>query len=333
MEERTPTAEVDELVAEIAAGSNSAYASFRRYSWLALGFVTLVILWGAFVRATGSGAGCGNHWPMCNGEVIPRAPTVATLIELTHRATSGLAAIAVLVQFVWSRRAFERGHAARRAAAFGAAFMVSEVLVGAGIVLLEYVAENKSIGRAWWMALHLVNTFLLIAAMTLTAYYARARAKSGGRASALVLVLGVAGTLGTLFTGASGAIAALGDTLFPAKGLAQALAEDLSPSAHLLVRLRLVHPFAAIATAVALLTIRWLLSSRIPTARVVWHGVALRVMVVAQVVIGFLNMMMLAPTAMQLLHLLLANAVWIAFVLFIATALEESAAPVLKDQS
>ncbi len=328
MEERTPTAEVDELIAEIAAGSHDAYMRFRKYSWLALGYVTLVILWGAFVRATGSGAGCGNHWPMCNGEVLPRAPSVATLIELTHRVTSGLAAIAVLVQLVWSRRALERGHPARRAAALGAAFMVTEVLVGAGIVLFEYVAENKSIGRAWWMALHLVNTFLLIGAMALTAHYARARSKSVGRGSAYVLALGVAGTLGTLFTGASGAVAALGDTLFPAKGLAAALAEDLSPSAHLLVRLRLVHPFAAIATAVLLLTIRWLLASRVPTARVVWHGVALRVTVVAQVVLGFLNMMMLAPTAMQLLHLLLADAVWIAFVLFIATALDESAEPV-----
>ncbi|MSP23604.1 MAG: heme A synthase [Myxococcales bacterium] len=298
-------------------------ARFRRYSWLALAFVLAVILWGAFVRASGSGAGCGSHWPLCNGEVIPRAPALKTMIEFTHRVTSGLAAVAVLVQFIWSRRVFASGHPAGRWAAAGAALMVIEVLLGAGIVLLEYVAENKSVGRALWMGVHLVNTFLLVGAMTLTAHCATTRGPMRFAGRVVVSVLGLVGTLGILFTAATGGVAALGDTLFPPKTIGAALAEDFSPTAHVLVRMRHIHPFAAIGTALGLLLIRHVVASRVPTPGVAWRGVTLRVAVVSQVVVGFLNMMMLAPVWMQLVHLLLADAVWIAFVLFIATALAE----------
>ncbi len=49
-------------------------AWFSRYAWGVLLWNVLVALWGAYVRATGSGAGCGSHWPTCNGEILPRAP-------------------------------------------------------------------------------------------------------------------------------------------------------------------------------------------------------------------------------------------------------------------
>ena len=78
---------------------------FARYGWGVLAFNLLVILWGAYVRASGSGAGCGAHWPLCNGEVIPRAPSVATLIEYSHRLTSGLALLGVLALLAWTWRA------------------------------------------------------------------------------------------------------------------------------------------------------------------------------------------------------------------------------------
>jgi protoheme IX farnesyltransferase len=92
-----------------------------RYAWGVLVWNVLVALWGAYVRATGSGAGCGAHWPTCNGEIIPRAPQVETLIEFTHRATSGLAFLAVLALLILALRTLPKGHPAR----FGAGLSMS----------------------------------------------------------------------------------------------------------------------------------------------------------------------------------------------------------------
>ena len=121
---------------------------FARYSWITLAYNIAVILWGAYVRATGSGAGCGEHWPLCNGVVIPRDPSVATLIEYSHRITSGFALIAVVVLLVWVWRACAPGHPARRGAVWTVVFMLTEAAVGAGLVLFQLVADNASMARA-----------------------------------------------------------------------------------------------------------------------------------------------------------------------------------------
>ena len=146
--------------------------SFATYAWGVLAVNLLVIAWGAFVRATGSGAGCGNHWPLCNGEVVPRAPQVETIIEFSHRLTSGAALISVLLMLIWAFRAYPKGDPVRAGAVLSMVLMLIEALIGAGLVLFEYVAANVSIGRVYWIAGHLINTFLLLAAVTLTAWWA-----------------------------------------------------------------------------------------------------------------------------------------------------------------
>src|SRR5690606_34080466 len=191
--------------------------NFTRYAWFVLAFLLFVILWGAFVRATGSGAGCGSHWPLCNGVVIPREPAVETLIELAHRVTSALSGVLVLILLGWAFRLFPRGHIVRKAAVLSTLFIITEGLVGAGLVLFEWVAHNQSVARAISMAVHLVNTFLLLAAVSLTAWWSGAKDEMAFRirgtgatgrwfAGALVLLV---------VLGASGAVTALGDTLFP----------------------------------------------------------------------------------------------------------------------
>src|ERR1044071_6014303 len=145
---------------------------FARYAWGVLGVNLFVILWGALVRATGSGAGCGAHWPLCNGEVLPPNPSTATLIEYTHRASSGAALLLVVGLFWWSRRGFPAGHPARRGAAWALLFICVEALVGAGLVLFELVGRNASAERAGYLAFHLLNTFLLLGALALTAHWA-----------------------------------------------------------------------------------------------------------------------------------------------------------------
>jgi cytochrome c oxidase assembly protein subunit 15 len=294
---------------------------FARYAWITLAYNIAVVLWGAIVRATGSGAGCGSHWPLCNGVMVPRAPTLATIIELSHRLTSGIALLLVVGLAVWAFRGRPRGHAARKAAAFSLFFMLTEAAVGAGLVLFELVADNQSMARALFMATHLMNTFLLLGALTLTAHFAGGGAPFRLRGQGLLgggLVLGV---VGLLLSGVSGAIAALGDTLFPAMSLAHALEQDLSPTAHLLIRLRLFHPGIAIAAGVltVYLALR-LLKSRLgeETSRFAWWTGGL---VFVQILAGAVNVLLLAPVWMQVLHLLLADVLWIAYLRLGASAL------------
>jgi heme A synthase len=299
-------------------------AQFRTIAWAALGFTLAVILWGAYVRATGSGAGCGSHWPTCNGEVIPRAKSTATIIEFTHRVTSGMAFLMTLVQLVWAFQAYPRRHAVRWGAAASMFFMLTEALVGAGLVLFELVAQNTSIARAWWMGAHLINTFLLVAAMTVTVYWASGGALpqrgKGDRVSAGVLG---AGMLGALIVGVTGAIAALGDTLFPARSLAEGLAQDMSPTAHLLVQLRVLHPVVAGVVAAYLLFATSLVGARRPALR--RFATALGVLVAMQIGAGLLNLGLLAPVWMQIVHLLLADLVWMALVVLAASSLADPA--------
>jgi heme a synthase len=310
--------------------------SLVKFAWATLAYNVAVILWGAYVRATGSGAGCGSHWPLCNGEILPRAPSVATLIEFSHRITSGLALIAVVILLVWTRRACAPGHPARRGAMWSMIFMLTEAGVGAGLVLFQLVADNASMARAMFMAVHLANTFLLLGAITLTAYWL-----SGGDEIRVAGRGGLAGGLAALAAGiilvsVSGAVAALGDTLYPSTSLSSALAADLSPSSHLLIRLRVLHPTIAILIGIVLM----LTAPRLPApqgggdeqfnarfASGFSAELAARLrhamigIVALQLGAGFANVILLAPVWMQIVHLLLADAVWIAFVLLSAATL------------
>jgi heme A synthase len=295
-----------------------------RYAWLTLAWNLAVILWGAVVRATGSGAGCGSHWPLCNGEVVPRAPAAATLVEYSHRLTSGLALLMVvaLVAVVFRRR--PSGHPARRAAVFSLLFILGEAAVGAGLVLFELVADNASVARALFMATHLVNTFLLVGALTLTAHWTGGGAplRLRGRAPlAGGLLLALAGVL---LVGMSGAVAALGDTLFPAASLTEALRQDLSPTAHALIRLRVLHPALAAIVGLGVLLLSFQLGLSEP--RLQRLGRTTAALVGAQMLAGVLNVSLLAPVSLQIAHLLLADLLWISLLLLAATALGEAAA-------
>jgi len=292
-----------------------------RFAWVVLGWNLVVIGWGAFVRATGSGAGCGAHWPFCNGEVVPRAPAIETMIEFTHRATSGIALLLVALLALWVFRDRPKGHLARKAAGCALAFILVEAALGAGLVLFRLVAENESVARALVMATHLVNTFLLLASLALTAHWAADDAPPRRDAAARDGWVFALCAIALLAVGKSGAIAAFGDTLYPAQSLLGGLAQDLSPTVALLVRLRVAHPFLALAGALAVA----FAAGRVlhatddrTTRRAAWVVPALALL---QVAAGLLNLALLAPVWMQLVHLLLADLLWVAFVLLAARAL------------
>ncbi|MBX3274560.1 MAG: COX15/CtaA family protein [Sandaracinaceae bacterium] len=289
----------------------------RRFAWGVTAFTLFVILWGALVRATGSGAGCGSHWPTCNGEVVPRPETIETAIELTHRLTSGVAFLLVVALTVAAFARRPKGHPMRAPAALSLLFMITESAIGAGLVLLEYVAGDRSPARAVWVAAHLVNTFLLVGSLTLAA---RAAAPDAPRLAWRPLGLWViAALLATLGVATTGAVTALGDTLFPATSLAEGVAQDLSPTAHFLIRLRIWHPLAAIGVSVLVTVVAVVVGRRAPRARRL--AIALVGLFFLQVLGGLVNLVLLAPTWMQLVHLLLADLVWIALVLLGAEAL------------
>ncbi len=296
---------------------------FAAYTWALLTYNLVVIVWGAFVRATGSGAGCGAHWPTCNGEVIPRAPQVETMIEFTHRLSSGLVLLLVIGLVVWAYRAFPKGEPVRLGALFSLVFTITEALVGAGLVLFELVADNDSMARAWSMAIHLVNTFLLLGALTLTAWWSSGGAQVRLRAQGTVGWVLASSFLGMLLLGGSGAIAALGDTLFPAASLAEGIRQDFSPTAHILLQLRVWHPVIAIVVGFYLFfAVRFVAQQRhtAPTRRFA-RGVM--VLFLVQLIAGVVNLALLAPIWMQLVHLLLADLVWIMLVLLSAAALAQ----------
>ena len=297
---------------------------FAKYACLVLAFNLAVIAWGAYVRASGSGAGCGSHWPLCNGEIIPHAPTLQTLIEYSHRLTSGLALLLVVGLVGWAFRAYERGHAVRRWASFSGVFILTEALVGAGLVLFEYVAENKSSARALWMSGHLINTFLMLGAFTLTLWAAiadqqpqpTAPHKQDNRNWLLAAAI-----IGTLILGVSGAVTALGATLFPVTSLAEGLQQDLSSTSHLLIRLRFYHPFIALFVSVLLAFVASTIRTQRPSAWTNRIATSLIALVVIQLLAGVSNLFLHAPIWLQLVHLLLSDLVWIALVLLTAATL------------
>jgi heme A synthase len=289
---------------------------FTRYAWGVLAWNLLVVLWGVLVRASGSGAGCGSHWPLCNGEVIPSAPAVSTIIEFTHRGMSGVAFFATAGLLAWSLKLFPRGHRARKFALASFAFLIAEAALGAGLVLFRYVEANASAGRAIYLSLHLVNTQILLAMLALTAWFSRDPGRPPVRRSPLFL-----GALcAALVVGVTGAITALGDTLFPVSSLGEGLRQDFSASAHFLLRLRVFHPMLAIAAAIFFIWIalRALRSNSSATARRI--AVAAVILTVTQLSAGAVNLALLAPVGMQIFHLLLADLLWISLVLLTVEA-------------
>lgn len=296
---------------------------FSQFAWGVLAYNLGVILWGAYVRATGSGAGCAGSWPLCNGQVIPQSHTAHLVIELTHRLSSGLSAVLLAVLLAWALRAYEKGHPVRLGAFLSACFIISEALLGALLVRKGWVAQDASIYRAIADGAHLTNTFILLACLTLTAYWA-----SGGQAirirrqGAVAWALAIA-VVGTLILGISGAVTALGDTLFPSVSLIQGLRSDISPTAHFLIRLRLFHPLIAMSVGLYVLLIAGLVSHLRPSEDSRRAARWIAGTFVAQVALGFVNVFMLAPISLQLAHLLLADLIWINLILLAAGAMGE----------
>jgi cytochrome c oxidase assembly protein subunit 15 len=294
-------------------------AALRRFAWAVLVYFIAVILWGGLVRATGSGAGCGDHWPLCNGTVMQHSPRVDTMIEFTHRITSGLSFFSAVGLMVWTLAATVRGHLARPASVAVVIFTLIEAVIGALLVKLGLTAQSQSPLRAPYLALHLTNTLLLLAALTLTAHFlSRAKGYMHKTIRMVAPAGATAGVLIVLVVGVTGSLAALGDTLFPATSIGAALAQDFSATSEWLVRWRWTHPTIAFFASIFLIWLLVLASRR--SAHWDNRGLSALVLILlaAQYLLGVLDVVLLAPVWLQLAHLLGADVLWAALVVLAA---------------
>jgi cytochrome c oxidase assembly protein subunit 15 len=295
-----------------------------RFAWTALYWNVAVVLWGAYVRATGSGAGCGNRWPLCDGDVVRASASGPSVVEFTHRITSVMSLLMVTGLVLWCWRVTKKGDWARYSAILAAALLANEALLGGALVLLKHVGNDQSVGRIIFLCLHFGNTHLLLATPSLTADWL----SNGSRGFTLIgkwrevgaIVLGL---LATMVTGITGAVAALADTLFPATSLPASLGRDFSSGTPALLRIRLLHPGVATIAACYVL---WVIGrSSTGRNRLSRSAFTLTILLFVQIGIGMTNVLLLAPIWVQIAHLFVADALWILFVLASANLVFEPA--------
>ncbi len=299
------------------ADSTTAQAprALRRFAWCVLAYNVAVIVWGSAVRATSSGAGCGDHWPLCNGTIVQHHPAVTTLIEFAHRASSGIDLILVLALVFFAFAAAPRRHFARASAVAVLVLTLNEALLGALLVLLGHTAQDRSPSRAVYLSLHLTNTLLLLAALALTAHFLSRQGAMRGSLTLHAPRLAFTSLIATLIVGVTGSLAALGDTLYPAHNLLTAIAQDFSAGSSWLLQIRWFHPAISLIAGTFIV---WLLvrAARQPSQRSLATGVLF--LLALQYLLGIADVALLAPTWMQMTHLLGADLLWIALVVLSA---------------
>lgn len=294
-----------------------------------LGYTWFVVLWGAFVRASGSGDGCGQNWPTCHGQLIPETSDLATWVEYIHRATSGLYGIYVMVVVILAWRFLFSNHKktynslnqnaqnSPKSFVFTPSFIfpflvffftMVEALIGAQLVLAGLVGSNESWARALIMVVHLVNTFLLTGSIvgTINLIIPPRPSEKAANWNALHFTINV---IGLFLVASFGAITALGDTLYPSETLLQGIQKDFAESAHFLIRLRVWHPILAVILTLSVCHMAFQnIEKRYSKFLIFWMSSTL--------FIGVINLLLLAPIYMQLIHLLWAQVLWAQFCLY-----------------
>ncbi len=296
------------------ADRTSSPSGFARFAWGVFGYSILVILWGYFLRISESGDGCGTDWPLCHGAVVPAGHTFPTWVEFVHRISSGLVLLLVVILFAWALKGFVRRHPVRIGAGLALLFTVTESIFGAVLVIYGWVAGDISTARIVLRPLHVTNTFLLMAALAVTPFWASRgtpRIPSLGGPKARALWPAVVGTLVLAWTGSWTGLAA---TAFPAESVAEGLGQYLTGE-HLLIYLRLTHPILAVFVVALIFWSagRFRRLETDPVARTLVATVA--GLGLLQLLVGPVTVLLMNPIWSRLLHLLLADLLWIGLIL------------------
>lgn len=290
----------------------------KKLAFWSLSLVILVILWGAFVRATGSGAGCGAHWPLCDGQVIIKNVSTEKFIEFFHRLTSGFSFIVVLLTFLNARNS-SYGELYKKCAFYSFVFISIEALIGAGLVLFGWVKDNSSISRAYVVSIHLINSFLLLFSLAVTFYLTLSKSTSNDKNNYTISCFkkvineNLFLIFAFLIVSSFGAITALGDTIFPSTSLVDGIKEDFSSSSHFLIRLRIIHPVLALFLSIKLFYFFIQKTDNYDTSFTKYLGTFGIIFLVMQITVGILNVLFLAPVFLQISHLALAILLWLTF--------------------
>jgi cytochrome c oxidase assembly protein subunit 15 len=322
------------VIQRVASATNTSH-ELSRFAWIVLAYSVAVVVWGAYVRATGSGAGCGSHWPLCNDEFLPTAPQTQTVIEFAHRVTSGLSLVLVAILLIWCWRNTAKGDWPRYSAVAAAVLLFNEALLGALLVLVDrFGGLDRSTTHAFFLCVHFGNTLLLPAALLLTATWLSSSGRRFGLVPRLYRTIATGlGLASVMVIGITGSLASLGDTMFPAESLQHAVVQDFSSSSHILLRLRVLHPIAAVIGSIYVL---WLVQAFWrKQERSAWVSL-LTITLAGQIALGAMNVVLLAPVWLQMTHLLVAEIFWILLVLASADQLlatQSSGGPVFRKNS
>ena len=275
------------------------------YTKLGIVLSILSILAGAFVRATGSGDGCGSTWPTCKGKIIPQLSDTSEVIEFSHRSVSGILLIVTLIIFIKSRN-MSKGSIVRTTVNFLTFFVLFEAAIGAVIVLYEWVGLNSSLPRIIAVPIHLVNTFGLLACYAILYKVLLNNFKNikqlWDRRFVFVAFL-------FLLSGATGSITALADVLFPSASFYEGLMEDFDRTSELLTRLRILHPMVATGLSVALI-----IESRKIQKDYKIDVKFFQILVFIAVILGVLNVLSNILLLLSILHLAIADLLWITYI-------------------
>ncbi len=263
------------------------------------------ILAGAIVRATGSGDGCGSTWPTCKGKIIPQLSDIPELIEFSHRAVSGILLVVTLIIFLKTRD-LEKNNLKKVISNYLTFFVVLEALIGAVIVLFEWVGLNSSLPRIVAVPIHLVNTFGLLACFIALYKVVKDDLQSikGIVDNQFLVVLSL-----FLLSGATGSITALADVLFPSESFIQGFMEDFDKTSELLTRLRILHPIVA-----SLLSILLFFESNRLKKTYKLNTKSLKLMVLVAVTLGVVNVLSNIWLPLSVLHLAIADFLWITYI-------------------
>ena len=265
---------------------------FKQYSLLVILFTLITIFWGLWVRLSLSGDACGDSWPLCNQKILPE--NTSALIEWIHRGTSGLCVILILILMILALKIYPKNHIVRKFSIAGFVLICLEAFIGAFLVLSGFVGLNTEEVRVWVLAFHLINSLLLMGALSLSyrlSLWDHFKIKKPHIYFALFFPL----------LALTGNMASLAGQLFPSLSLSQALALDLLPSAHISLKLRPFHPLLAIAFVLVLIGFSFSKKNLI----------ILTISSLAVALFGFATLIALSPLWMKMGHLILTYGLWI----------------------
>ena len=263
------------------------------------------ILAGAFVRATGSGDGCGATWPTCKGKIIPALSDTSELIEFSHRSVSGVLLVVTLIIFAKTRK-FQKDSLVRTVTNYLTFFVIFEALIGAVIVIFEWVGLNSSLPRIIAVPIHLVNTFGLLGSYAILYKILQDDLQNIKNMFNKNFLL-----ISSLFllSGATGSITALADVLFPSASFVEGFLADFDRTSEVLTRLRILHPIISSTLSIVLYVYATGIRKK--------YNVSvkpLQILILIAVFLGVINVLSNIVLPLSILHLAIADFLWISYI-------------------